>query len=51
MRETIIALLKAVRPDIDLREGSPMYIYLVDALTALAGNLVEKIATGNETEC
>jgi len=48
MRETIIALLKAVRPDIDLRDGSPMYIYLVDALTALAGNLVEKIEAGHE---
>jgi hypothetical protein len=48
MRETIIALLKEIRPDIDLREGSPMYIYLVDALTAVAGKLVEEIAEGRE---
>jgi hypothetical protein len=50
MRETIIELLKQVRPDIDLREGSPMYIYLVDALVALAGNLVEEIEEGRELD-
>lgn len=50
MRETIIALLKEVRPDIDLREGSPMYIYLVDALTAIAGKLVEEIEAGRELD-
>lgn len=46
MRETIIALLKEVRPNIDLRAGSPMYIYLVDALAAIAGKLVDEIESG-----
>jgi len=50
MRETIIELLKQVRPDIDLREGSPMYIYLVDALTAIAGKLVEEVEAGRELD-
>lgn len=48
MRETIVALLKEVRPDIDLREGSPLYIYLVDALAAIAGKLVEEVEAGRE---
>jgi len=52
MRETIVKLLQEKATElgvnVDLRPGSPMYIYLVDLLTAVTSSLLEQTAASGQ---
>lgn len=48
-RSGIIERLKSVRPDLDLRTGSPLYIFLVDALATVTGPFEDEVAALQET--